>query len=332
MEDKTGIRSEPLMDSSLEDAATWLTESQGNTWTPTRILDHVVRMGLKGAASNSNALTLLTVTLPPEEVVGFYRTNGQGKKLAALRRGITFHIDLTQAFGLLELGHVLISEISLGENGSVLEVLLEPPGRSVRATSEMVRVSRHALKAIEQASRTGGSLTPASQIGALSALPESQTEVIEMLSVLRAVAEDYGWSAHSWLPLAKKALLSPDGWDGAFISTLRRGPKAATLTSNEIERTAYLTSEQLIDAFGDLTKLKLSKTLANGAALWLQDVRKCQGSRGKGNNTKWHPVDFALALRDRYGAPSSRLTSRFQTRTELGPWLDEWAEKSTYGE
>ncbi|WP_426167452.1 hypothetical protein [Pseudoduganella sp. R-34] len=317
---------------SLEEAATWLSESQGITWTPTRILDHVVRMGLKGAASDSNALTSLTVALPDDEVVGIYRLDSQVRRLAALRRGVTFHIDLMQAFDLLEQGHALVAAIPSGTSNSALEVALEPPGKTVKVTRDMIRVSRHGLKALEQAARSGGSLVPSNQVKALSELPPSETEWTDMMVVVRSVAMDYGWNSETWFPLARKALNSLEEWDGGLLSTLRLGPRLAASRKRGVENGALLTSQQLIDAFGDLTTLQLSKTLANGKALWLKGIRKYKGSRGKGDNSLWHPVEFAIALEDRYGVSRSRLTARFQTRTELAPWLEEWSEKSSYGE
>ncbi len=147
---------EPLMSSTLDQAALWLTEEQGYTWDSVRILDHIVRMTYLGAAFESKAITLLTAILPDDEIVGIYDCDQQVPRLVALRSQCKFHID--QALDLLERGEFLVSRIPTGEVPHAVDVRIQPHERNITVTRGMIRISRPALRALEVVSGSGGCL------------------------------------------------------------------------------------------------------------------------------------------------------------------------------
>jgi hypothetical protein len=332
MQAKLEIRNEPLMVNSLSQAARWLTEMQGTEWDDIRILDHVARMSYLGAKSDNKALTLLTVALPDEEIAGLYRLNGSSKRLVALRLAPAFHLNVNQTFTLLERGEFEISDIPLWDASESLAAHLEPHGKAVTITRNMVRISLHALKTIELAAGAGNNLHPVRQAPSFSEMPDSTTEDVDVLVALRRFAMDHGWDLKNWLPLARTALSSLDSWDGRLIERLRRGPSAIASQDSEGQKANFLSSSQLVDAFGDLTTLALAKALANGSAKWLRAVPKVPGKPGKGHETRWHPIEFVLSLSAHKSIELARFNSRFTSRYELAPWLEEWRERLSYGE
>jgi hypothetical protein len=90
-----------------------------------------------------------------------------------------------------------------------------------------------------------------------------------------------------------------------------------------------ITKDQVVTAFGRLTKIDLSKALANGKGLFGKGQAKVtSGSKGGRHAALWDPVILAVGFYGNYGAPRSHLNRVFTDNHFLTPWWEEWKDKA----
>jgi hypothetical protein len=326
MQAQAGMHNEPLMVNTLEEASTWLTERQGITWTPKRILDHVFRMGLIGSQGDSDVISHLGACAPGDSLVGVYSVESNGAiRLEALKHGLQFQVTISQVFELLENGVVRISSIPTDIS---VKATFEPHGTIVEVTTSMLRVSASALKCIEAAAASRSALHPVSQVRLLPEEWETpEHRQVNMMIALRRVAMNHDWAMHEWLPLARAALAELEKWDGHLVGVLRAGPLASRTQSGSQSQEG-LTTREMDDVFGNLVpSLGLYEILKNGAK-WVIPARLSRGTKGGRHRTKWDPVVFSFAYESLHGVSRKRLQAIFDNEPLLAPWRDSWADKS----
>ncbi len=90
-----------------------------------------------------------------------------------------------------------------------------------------------------------------------------------------------------------------------------------------------ITKNQVVIAFGRLTKINLSKALANGKGLFGQGQAKItRGTKGGRHAALWDPVILAVGFYENYQAPRAHLNRVFTDNHFLTPWWEEWKDKA----
>ncbi|NML62955.1 hypothetical protein HHL21_18100 [Massilia sp. RP-1-19] len=90
-----------------------------------------------------------------------------------------------------------------------------------------------------------------------------------------------------------------------------------------------ITKDQVITAFGRLTKIGLSKALANGKGLFGKGHAKItSGTKGGRHAALWDPVILAVGFYENYRAPRAHLNRVFTDNHFLAPWREDWQDKA----
>lgn len=296
---------EPLLWNTLAEAAEWLTEATGDTWTERRVLDAVARRHKPGDGTTP---TFIKAAPPPDTKFGVFDLHDNLRWSDDWRLIPLWSNDLRQLLAGGWVEKELIDDKYPGsdenerlQNARLTWVL--PKGSSLRVTPTMCGINAADLMALRDS--LGGHSIPPNDTPSSSPRPDADSA--------------------SRPPLAGADVAPSTGADAP-----ESAPPSASLRADKsmpAASPATLPSPVIAAAFDGLNgwgREKWAKYLGDPPK-WLEKARSRKGAQGAGDAATWNPVTIAVALLDK-STPISKLDAVFKLRS-VKAWSDEWDER-----
>jgi hypothetical protein len=218
---------EPMVTNTFEEAGQWLTQTTNRAWTTKQVLDIVIKTCDQTAQFPLQNLTCLRVVPPKNTVFGLYKRDPESYEICFHRLTLDCHFQLSEsaAQSLFDYKETKVSVVRTALTRDEPHVVIEPRGESLNVTTDMVRISAGALKALAQAYLQGARLLPIRQDDYTHDWNDSKdVRKMTAYAFLAVVAQAYNWDTFTSRPLILESLEPIEKWDGSLLGRLKKGP------------------------------------------------------------------------------------------------------------
>lgn len=218
---------QPMATNTLDEAASWLSETRGRPWSAKQVLDAVITRCDQSAIFPSENITCLRVIPPKNTVFGLYKCGPEtyARSLHRLTRDCHFQLNERAARALFDYQEVRVLVVRASSGADDPHVVIEPTGESLRVTADMLRISAGELKNLAQADAQDALMPPVKEDDfSFHWEASAHTREVEARANLMFIANECKWDTLRSLPMVAKSLPSIVGWDSSILKELRDGP------------------------------------------------------------------------------------------------------------
>lgn len=219
---------EPMVVSTLVEAATWLTEAMGRAWTEKQVLDAVLRTCSKNLEYPPDNFTCLRVLPPRNTVLGLYTRDPEtyAHTFRGIKLNYRFQLSERYAQELFDYGQAIVSIVKTALTGKDPHVVIEPRSEPLKVTIDMLRIGASDLKELAKAFQQDSKLPYVKQDDYLYEWDEPYNRrKLVAYAYLTKVAQSYNWDNIASKPIILKSLEPLDKWDGSVLAILKQGPQ-----------------------------------------------------------------------------------------------------------